>query len=153
MFTATVEAKRIIQEFGPDVCVGTGGYVCGPVLREAAKLGIPCVIHESNRLPRRHHQDAGEVRQGGDAGRARRKQYFDSSVNCVVTGNPVRGEVLTAQREESRKALGLDERAGGAPPLGAVWGPRPLNRAAAYMLAQSAKTGEYQHIHGYGSPR
>ena len=32
VFTATVEAKRIIQEFGPDVCVGTGGYVCGPGL-------------------------------------------------------------------------------------------------------------------------
>lgn len=58
--------------------------------------------------------------------------------------------MLTAQREESRKALGLDER-----PVvlsfGGSLGASALNRAAAYMLAQSAKTGEYQHIHGYGS--
>ena len=150
VFTATVEAKRIIQEFGPDVCVGTGGYVCGPVLREAAKLGIPCVIHESNAYPGVTTKMLAKSVKAVMLAVPDAKQYFDSSVNCVVTGNPVRGEVLTAQREESRKALGLDER-----PVvlsfGGSLGASALNRAAAYMLAQSAKTGEYQHIHGYGS--
>lgn len=51
MFTATEESKKILKEFAPDVCVGTGGYVSGPVIREAAKLGIPCVVHESNAYP------------------------------------------------------------------------------------------------------
>ena len=150
VFTATVEAKRIIQEFGPDVCVGTGGYVCGPVLREAAKLGIPCVIHESNAYPGVTTKMLAKSVKAVMLAVPDAKQYFDSSVNCVVTGNPVRGEVLTAQREESRKALGLDER-----PVvlsfGGSLGAAALNRAAAYMLAQSAKTGEYQHIHGYAS--
>ena len=117
VFTATVEAKRIIQEFGPDVCVGTGGYVCGPVLREAAKLGIPCVIHESNAYPGVTTKMLAKSVKAVMLAVPDAKQYFDSSVNCVVTGNPVRGEVLTAQREESRKALGLDE-AGGA----LLWG-------------------------------
>ena len=51
LLTSSIESKKIIKEFNPDVCVGTGGYVCGPVLREAAKMGIPCVVHESNAFP------------------------------------------------------------------------------------------------------
>lgn len=51
LFTSTEEAKRIIKEFQPDVCVGTGGYVSGPVIREAMRLGIPSLIHEQNAFP------------------------------------------------------------------------------------------------------
>ena len=43
--------RKIIEEFKPDVVVGTGGYVCYPVLHEAAKLGIPTLVHESNAEP------------------------------------------------------------------------------------------------------
>ena len=45
------EAKRILKEFRPDAVLGTGGYVCYPVLHEAAKLHIPTLIHESNATP------------------------------------------------------------------------------------------------------
>lgn len=150
MFTATAEAKKIIREFQPDVCVGTGGYVSGPVIREAAKLGIPCVIHESNAYPgvttkALAHSVKTVMLAVPDA-----QKYFAESVHCVITGNPVRGEVLAAQREEARQALGLDDR-----PVvlsfGGSLGASALNRAAAYMLAESAKTGRYQHIHGYGA--
>ena len=44
-------AKQIIQEFQPDIAVGTGGYVAGPVIRMAAKMGIPSAIHEQNAYP------------------------------------------------------------------------------------------------------
>ncbi len=150
VFTASAEAKRIIKAFGPDVCVGTGGYVSGPVIREAAKLGIPCVIHESNAYPGVTTKMLAKSVKTVMLAVPDAKKYFDSSVNCVVTGNPVRGEVLAAERESSRKELGLDDR-----PVvlsfGGSLGASALNKAAAYMLAQSAKTGEYQHIHGYGS--
>ncbi len=149
MFTASSEAHHIIKEFAPDVCVGTGGYVSGPVIREAARLGIPCVIHESNAYPGVTTRMLAKSVQAVMLAVPDAKNYFDHSVNCIVTGNPVRGEVLAARREESRKALGLDER-----PVvlsfGGSLGASALNRAAAYMLAQSAKKGEVQHIHGYG---
>ena len=51
LFTSTQEAKNILRDFRPDVCVGTGGYVSGPVIREAMKLGIPSLIHEQNAFP------------------------------------------------------------------------------------------------------
>ena len=110
IFTATAETKRIIKDFAPDVCVGTGGYVSGPVIREAAKLGVPSVIHESNAYPgvttkllsKQVHTVLLAV---PDA-----KKYFDESVRTVITGNPVRGEVLRMDREQARKELGLDSR-------------------------------------------
>ena len=48
VMTATGQAKKIIEEFKPDIAVGTGGYVSGPALRKAAKMGIPIVSHEQN---------------------------------------------------------------------------------------------------------
>ena len=45
------ESKKIIKEFDPDVVVGFGGYVSGPVLQSAVKMGIPTCIHEQNAFP------------------------------------------------------------------------------------------------------
>lgn len=46
------QAKKILQELKPDVVIGTGGYICGPVFLAARKLKIPTVLHESNAFPR-----------------------------------------------------------------------------------------------------
>ena len=46
-----IDAKKIIKEFKPDVVIGTGGYICGAVITEASKLGIPTMLHESNAFP------------------------------------------------------------------------------------------------------
>src|SRR5699024_4491247 len=45
---AIAESKKIMKDFRPDVVIGTGGYVCGPVVYAAAKMGIPTVVHEQN---------------------------------------------------------------------------------------------------------
>ena len=47
------EAKEIIQEFKPDIVIGTGGYICGATITSAYKLKIPTMIHESNSFPRK----------------------------------------------------------------------------------------------------
>ena len=43
--TSSIRSARIVREFKPDIAIGTGGYVCGPVLREALKQGVPVVVH------------------------------------------------------------------------------------------------------------
>lgn len=150
VFTSTAEAKKILKQFQPDVCVGTGGYVSGPVIREAAKLGIPCVIHESNAYPGVTTKMLAKLVNTVMLAVPDAKKHLDAGAHCVVTGNPVRGEVLAAERTQARKALGLDDR-----PLvlsfGGSLGAAALNRACAVMLAESAKRGEIQHIHGYGT--
>ena len=45
------EAKKIMQEFKPDIVIGTGGYICGATITTAHKLGIPTMLHESNAFP------------------------------------------------------------------------------------------------------
>lgn len=142
-------AKKIIEEFGPDICIGTGGYVSGPVLRAAAKLGIPTLIHEQNAYP--------GVTNKMLSGKATRvmlampdaRKHFKECCRFVDTGNPVRGEILRADKAESRKNLGLDER----PVIlsfGGSLGAEKINRSLADIIARSAKDGKYQHIHAYG---
>lgn len=143
------DAKKIIQEFQPDICVGTGGYVSGPVLRTAAKLGIPTIIHEQNAFPgvtnKMLAKHADRVMLAMPAAR----KHFKGNPRFVDTGNPVRGEILTADREESRKRLGLDER----PVIlsfGGSLGAEIINRSLADIISRSSVDGKYQHIHAYG---
>ena len=51
MIKSKGEAKKIIEEFKPDVIVGTGGFACYPVLNAGAEMGIPTLVHESNAIP------------------------------------------------------------------------------------------------------
>ena len=50
-FKAVKRSKSLIQNFSADAVIGTGGYVCGPVVYAASKLGIPTLIHEQNVIP------------------------------------------------------------------------------------------------------
>ncbi len=149
VFTASREARRILREFKPDICVGTGGYVAGPVIREAVKLKIPSVIHEQNAFPGVTNKMLSKRADRTMLAVADARKYLPEEARCVLTGNPVREEVLRAKRDEARKKLGLDGR-----PLilsfGGSLGARTINEAAAELLAASAQSGRFQHIHGYG---
>ena len=151
VFAATAQSEKILKEFQPDLCVGTGGYVCGPVLRKAAKMGIPVLVHESNAFPGVTTKMLSKLVTKilvalPDAGKR-----LDPSVQnkIVVTGNPVRGEMLFADKQKSRHELGLDER----PVIlsvGGSLGAENINRAMAEVMVESAKDDSRQHIHAYG---
>ncbi len=147
-FTSSHEAKKIISEFKPDICIGTGGYVSGPVVRTAAKMGIPCLIHEQNAYPGVTNKMLAKSVKKVMLAVPEAKKYFEKS-DFVVTGNPVRGDILTADKTQSRKELNVDER-----PLilsfGGSLGARRINEALADLVARSGKDGRYQHIHAYG---
>ncbi len=146
--TSSVAAAKIIRDFQPDICIGTGGYVSGPVVREAARLGVPCIIHEQNAYPGvTNKMLAKRVQKVMLAVEAAKPYFKDAPV--VVTGNPVRGEILTADKAASRRALGLDQR-----PMilsfGGSLGAQKINEAMIELLVRSGKDGRYQHIHAYG---
>ncbi|MEE1261681.1 undecaprenyldiphospho-muramoylpentapeptide beta-N-acetylglucosaminyltransferase [Ruminococcus sp.] len=146
--SSSAQAKKIIKEFNPDICIGTGGYVSGPVVRTAAKMGIPCLIHEQNAYPGVTNKLLSKrVKKIMLAVEAAKKYFPEADV--VVTGNPVRGEILTADREASREKLGLDQR-----PVvlsfGGSLGAQKVNEAVADIVARSGIDGRYQHIHAYG---
>ena len=45
------QSRRIVKKFKPDIVIGTGGFICGPVLLAANKYKIPTILHESNAFP------------------------------------------------------------------------------------------------------
>lgn len=147
--SASTEAKKIIKEFQPDICIGTGGYVSGPVLRTAAKMGIPILIHEQNAFPGVTNKMLAKKAARVMLAMPAAKKHFKGNCHFVETGNPVRGDILTAQKSEARRELGLDNR----PVIlsfGGSLGARIINESLADIIARSAKDGKYQHIHAYG---
>ena len=117
--TSTGEAKKIIREFQPDAVVGTGGYVCYPVLKAAHALGIPTAVHESNAVPglttKMLEGSVDAIMVGFEESRANYKH----PERVVVTGTPVHGEFLNADKLAARRALGLPE---DKPLVASVWG-------------------------------
>ncbi len=149
MFTASAKAKKIIADFNPDLCIGTGGYVSGPVVRTAANMGIPCIIHEQNAFPGVTTKMLSKKVKKVMLAVEDAKKHLDSDVDFVVTGNPIREQILRVNKEDARKELGLDER-----PVvlsfGGSLGARCINEAMAGLVVRSAKDQKYQHIHAYG---
>ena len=147
--SASVNVRKILKELQPDVVVGTGGYVSGPVLREAAKMGIKTAIHEQNAFPGvttkmlASHVDAVMLAM------PEAQKYIKLKSKPYITGNPVRRELLNASREESRMALGLDSR-----PLllsfGGSLGAKYINLAVEGLIKWHNGTGRFYHIHGTG---
>lgn len=149
MFTSSVASKKIIKEFKPDLAVGTGGYVSGPVLRTAAKMGVPIIIHEQNAYPGVTTKMLSKLAKKVMLAIPDAQKHLDSNLDFVVTGNPVRQEILSADREQAKRELNLDER-----PVvlsfGGSLGARKINENLADLIARSGKDGKYQHIHAYG---
>ena len=59
-FRGIFQAKKIIKEFKPDIVIGVGGYICGPVILAAHKLKLPTMLHESNAFPRKSSKNVSE---------------------------------------------------------------------------------------------
>ena len=107
MISSQLEAKRIIKDFKPDIVIGTGGYVCWPALKVAAKMGIPTMAHESNARPGL----AIKQLQGGldkilvnfkDTGK-----YVKNQGKVVHVGNPIRGGFGGIDYSAAREKLGI----------------------------------------------
>ena len=147
--TAGAEAARIIKAFSPDLAIGTGGYVCGPVLRQAAKAGIPVLLHESNALPgvtiKMLAKQAKVVMIASEAAR----KHLPEGVRVEMTGNPLRRDFAVMDRETARRELGVDER-----PLvlcfGGSLGARHLNEAMVGVLRRNQAEQNVQFIVGTG---
>ncbi len=104
-----MEAAKIINEFKPDIVVGTGGYVCGPVVLAAYLKKVPTIIHEQNVFPGITNKMLSKVVDVIGISFAEAEKYFPESAakKLVLVGNPVRKEILSADRRESRMKLNL----------------------------------------------
>ena len=101
------KARRIVREFRPDVAVGTGGYVCYPVLKTASELGVPTAVHESNAVPglttKLLEKSVNHIMVGFEECRG----FYRHPDKVEVTGTPVRVDFRGADKGRARRQLGL----------------------------------------------
>lgn len=110
LITGTLQARRLLKQFSPDIVIGTGGYVCGPVVLSAALLGIPNFIHEQNAMPGVTNRILSKFTNKVAASFDESIKYFSNKKKVVITGNPLRPEILTVTKEAAVKALSINPR-------------------------------------------
>lgn len=99
------QAKKILAKFKPDVVIGTGGYVCGPMVRAAHKKGIRTYIHEQNALPGVTNKLLEKYVDKVFISFEESKKYFKHPDKLVVTGNPIRKSFLMQGIKDYREEL------------------------------------------------
>lgn len=104
-----MQSFHIINHYKPSIVIGTGGYVCGPILLAASFAGIKTVLHESNSFPgvvtRFLSRRMTKVFLTFDA----TKKWLKFSNNVELTGNPTRNELETASKSDGLKYFGLTD--------------------------------------------
>ena len=104
------DTVKILKGFAPDAVVCTGGYVSGPVMMAAKKLGIPSLIHEQNVYPGLTVKGSERYADFVATSFSETAAHLKYKKKCVVTGNPVRSEFLNGNKAEARKKLGLSDK-------------------------------------------
>ncbi len=145
------EARSVIRRFRPDVVLGTGGYVAGPVVLQAALMGIPCLIHEQNALPSVTNRLLARFVRQVALSFSEAKRYLPPKTRVIVTGNPVRPEVFEAKRDDGQREFGLDPRKKTLLVVGGSRGAEPINEAVVGMLAKVASAPDQQLLFVTGS--
>lgn len=144
------EAKAILREFRPDVVIGTGGYASYPMVKTAAKAGIPTAVHESNMVPGLTTEMLEPFADRVMVGFESCRQHYKHPDKVVVTGTPVRGDFFDLTKEQAKQKLGVDD---GRPLIVSFWGSlgaSGMNRQMADFLALEAAKEPFHHIHAAG---
>lgn len=147
---ASGEAKKIISDFSPDVVVGFGGYVTGPVLRAAVKSGIPTCIHEQNAFPGVANKALAKMVDRVMLTSPEAEKYMNCKNAPVVTGLPVRRQILQADKDFARASLGVKTNEMLVLSMGGSLGADEINNAVIGMLKELHNEKDIRFIHATG---
>lgn len=136
--TAIKVAKKYIKEFKPDIVIGTGGYVCAPVVYAAAKLKVKTVIHEQNSLPGVTNKFLARYVDKILICFEEARKYFPQ-VKVVMTGNPRATEVASTLKV-GKAPIGLNPHKKTVLISGGSRGAKPINDAFISMVEKYEKS-------------
>lgn len=150
LFLGLYDAFRLLRSERPDLVIGTGGYVCGPVVLVAALFGIPCCIQEQNAMPGVTNRILSRFASKAFLGYKEAGKYFPRQEKLVYSGNPIRTEILQHERGAALAELGLDARKKTILVSGGSRGARSINNAM--LEAELALSGreDVQVLHATG---
>ena len=143
------KAKAMMKEVKPDLVIGCGGYVSGPVVRCAAKMGIHTALHEQNAFPGVTNKNLAKKVDVVMLTAPEAEKLLKPKNPCVVTGLPIRGEIISANKEFARAEMKLDSR-----PLilsmGGSLGARAINEAVKYLILHRFEKEDCYYLHATG---
>ena len=148
-------SREILKRFQPDVVVGTGGYASGAVVRAAAGMGIPTLIHEGNSFPGITNKLLARRADKICVAFEGMNKYFPAE-KLLVTGNPVRADILMAanKREDAIQFFGLRRERITLLVIGGSLGAGTINRSILECAGKLTEAGiqiVWQKGKGYGT--
>lgn len=149
LFTSDFAAKKIVRDYQPDIVIGTGGYVSGPIVLAATKMKIKTIIHEQNAFPGVTNKILAKKVDRVLLAVEEAKALLDPSAKCRVVGNPIRQNIIFKSKKQAREELGLDDRIC-VLSFGGSLGAAVINRMAADLMEWNLPKKAVWQIHGYG---
>lgn len=143
------EAKKILKDISPDIVFSKGGFVSVPVVRAAASLGIPCIIHESDMTP-------GLANKLCIPAAAKVCCNFPETVShlpagkAVLTGTPIREELASGSKEAGLTLCGFHTLKPVIMVIGGSLGAVHVNEAVRNALDQLLEKYQVVHLCGKG---
>ncbi len=143
--------KEIIKQFKPQAVIGTGGYVSAPVIMAANKCGVKTFIHEQNAYPGVASKMLSRYADIVFISFESSKKYFPKAKKIVLCGNPLRDDIIFADRTAARKKLGLKEGDFYIVSFAGSLGAREVNKMFIPFILKNYKSGDFYHTHATGS--
>lgn len=150
LFAGLADAYKIIANTKPDLVIGTGGYVCGPICFMAAMSGIPACIQEQNAMPGVTNKILAHFVKKVFLGYEEGRKYFSGSSEKIYTGNPIRAEILQHEKQAALAELGLHKNKKTILVSGGSRGARSINKAMLEAELKLSGRDDVQILHATG---
>lgn len=150
LLTGLHDAYNLLDKLKPDLVIGTGGYVCGPIVFLAALKGIPTCIQEQNAMPGVTNKILARYVKKVFLGYSEAEKYFGGSSKKIFTGNPIRSEIMQTKRKDAVADLGLDPAKKTILVSGGSRGARSINNAMQYVERELSGRADVQVLHATG---
>lgn len=150
LFLGLMDSKRIIKEFNPDIVIGTGGYVSGPVLYAASRKKIKTIVHEQNVFPGITNRILENFVDKVLVTFEESKKYFRHPNKITVTGNPIRGNIISINKQEAYRTLDISPNIPFVLSFGGSGGQKKLNDAMLHVIEESVLKQDMQIVHVTG---
>lgn len=150
--SAVSKAKKLLRQARPDCVIGCGGYASFAVVRAAQQMGIPTVLLEVNALPGKVTKMLSKKADRVLVCFEQAKEILGGGDKVVLTGAPVRGEILSADREKARARFGLTDQDQMVVSFWGSMGAKYMNEHMAGTIALECKNDvPYHHVHATGA--
>ena len=151
LLLGVLDSKKVINEERPDMVIGTGGYVSGPISFVAGLSKIPLLIHEQNAFPGITNKLLSRLADKVLLTYPESAKYFRYPERTVVTGNPIRKDITGVDKIEAKKTLGIEASKPFVLSFGGSGGQRSLNDAILDILTSGLLGGDIQLLHVTGN--